>query len=69
MSTKTKKASEGVEENTEAVAVQEETAPPTEEEQAAGKERQQKEKMEAFFKRLPDPCVYCGPSVRNVARQ
>lgn len=25
--------------------------------------------LEAFFAKLPDPCVYCGPSVRGVARQ
>lgn len=24
---------------------------------------------EAFFAKLPNPCVYCGPSVRGVARQ
>lgn len=29
----------------------------------------QAERDEAFFNRLPDPCVYCGPSVRGVAQQ
>lgn len=30
---------------------------------------QAQEKSEELFDKLPDPCVYCGPSVRNVARQ
>lgn len=29
----------------------------------------QAERDETFFNRLPDPCVYCGPSVRGVAQQ
>lgn len=33
------------------------------------KNRRQDEKIKAFLSKLPDPCVYCGPSVRNVARQ
>ena len=33
------------------------------------KKRRQKEQDKAFFAKLPDPCVYCGPSVRGVARQ
>lgn len=33
------------------------------------KELGQEEQSKAFFGKLPDPCVYCGPSVRNVARQ
>lgn len=33
------------------------------------KQRRQEEQDKAFFAKLPDPCVYCGPSVRNVARQ
>ena len=33
------------------------------------KKQKQEEQDEAFFAKLPDPCVYCGPSVRNVARQ
>lgn len=27
------------------------------------------EQDKEFFAKLPDPCVYCGPSVRGVARQ
>ena len=33
------------------------------------KKQKQEEQDEAFFAKLPDPCVHCGPSVRNVARQ
>lgn len=33
------------------------------------KKRKQEEQDKAFFAKLPDPCVYCGPSVRGVARQ
>ena len=33
------------------------------------KKRRQEEQDKEFFAKLPDPCVYCGPSVRNVARQ
>lgn len=33
------------------------------------KKRKQEEQDKAFFEKLPDPCVYCGPSVRGVARQ
>lgn len=33
------------------------------------KKRKQEEQDETFFAKLPDPCVYCGPSVRGVARQ
>lgn len=33
------------------------------------KRRKQEEQDKAFFAKLPDPCVYCGPSVRGVARQ
>lgn len=33
------------------------------------KKRRQEEQDEAFFKKLPDPCVYCGPSVRGVVKQ
>ena len=39
----------------------EQTAPETE--QAAP------EAERDLFANLPDPCVYCGPSVKNVARQ
>ncbi len=48
-------------------------------EEAVKTEREQDAKMEAasgkteregdMFSRLPDPCVYCGPSVRGVAQQ
>ena len=48
-----------------------EAAPPaapvgTEDEE---KKRRQEEQDKAFFAKLPDPCVYFGPSVRGVARQ
>lgn len=33
------------------------------------KKRKQEEQDKAFFAKLPNPCVYCGPSVRGVARQ
>ena len=33
------------------------------------KKRRQEEKIKTFLEKLPDPCVYCGPSVRGVARQ
>lgn len=33
------------------------------------KKRKQEEQDKEFFAKLPDPCVYCGPSVRGVARQ
>ena len=38
-------------------------------EEAAEKQRRQEEQDKAFFAKLPDPCVYCGPSVRGVTRQ
>lgn len=53
--------------NTETVAVREEPAQARE--KNAGEENPQEKKMQEFFARLPDPCVYCGPSVRHVARQ
>ena len=60
--TKTKKpAAEAVEEGKTNAA----TEALTDEE----KQRRQEEQDKAFFAKLPDPCVYCGPSVRNVARQ
>ena len=62
MSTATKKrTTEEVVEEVKAAAGPEST----EEE----KKRKQEEQDEAFFAKLPNPCVYCGPSVRNVARQ
>ena len=33
------------------------------------KMRKMEEQDKAFFDKLPNPCVYCGPSVRGVARQ
>jgi len=48
------------------------TAKPQAEQKAADAEedkKRQQEKMKAFLARLPSPCVYCGPSVRGVARQ
>lgn len=41
----------------------------TEADAAAEKARKQEEQIKAFLEKLPNPCVYCGPSVRNVARQ
>lgn len=36
----------------------------------AGRAQDKREaRLEAFFARLPRPCVYCGPSVQGVARQ
>ena len=32
-------------------------------------EDKQEEQIKAFLDKLPNPCVYCGPSVRGVARQ
>ena len=75
MSTRTKKtATEAAEEstvkNTEKVEQAAEAAEAiTEEDAAAEKARKQEEKIKAFLEKLPNPCVYCGPSVRNVARQ
>lgn len=62
MSTATKKKS------TEEVVEEAKTAagPEATEEE---KKRKQEEQDEAFFAKLPNPCVYCGPSVRGVARQ
>lgn len=34
-----------------------------------GKKRSQEKQIKEFLGKLPDPCVYCGPSVRGVARQ
>ncbi len=39
------------------------------ENEAAEKKRKQEEQIKVFLAKLPDPCVYCGPSVRGVARQ
>ena len=39
------------------------------ENEAAEKKRKQEEQIKVFLAKLSDPCVYCGPSVRNVARQ
>ncbi len=33
------------------------------------KQEERDKQDEVFFAKLPDPCVYCGPSVRGVARQ
>lgn len=41
----------------------------TEADAAEEKARKQAEQIETFLEKLPNPCVYCGPSVRNVARQ
>lgn len=39
------------------------------ENEAAEKKRKQEEQIKVFLAKLSDPCVYCGPSVRGVARQ
>ena len=36
---------------------------------AATETSAEEEKDKAFFAKLPDPCVYCGPSVRGVTQQ
>lgn len=36
---------------------------------AEEKAQKQAEQIKAFLEKLPNPCVYCGPSVRNVVRQ
>ena len=41
----------------------------TTETEAPAKATGAEDKDEAFFAKLPNPCVYCGPSVRGVARQ
>ena len=35
----------------------------------AATETSAEEKDKEFFAKLPDPCVYCGPSVRGVTQQ
>lgn len=57
-----KPAAEAVEEAKTTAAAQEALA---DEE----KKKRQEEQDKAFFDKLPNPCVYCGPSVRGVARQ
>ncbi len=63
-------AAEAAEEIKTGGATAEATAPAapagTEDEE---KKRKQEEQDKAFFDKLPNPCVYCGPSVRGVARQ
>ena len=68
MSTRPKKnTTETVEEqNTPTVGQPENAAG---ENEAAEKKQRQEEQIKAFLAKLPDPCVYCGPSVRGVARQ
>lgn len=33
------------------------------------KDSKQEEQIKEFLDKIPNPCVYCGPSVRGVARQ
>lgn len=47
----------------------EETQVQTEQKAASDAADKRKARMEAFLAHLPKPCVYCGPSVRGVARQ
>ena len=35
----------------------------------ATEEKRRGQEDEALFAKIPNPCVYCGPSVRGVARQ
>lgn len=77
MSTRTKKneaeaAEESVRrEKTAPETVEEKPVPPDgpAEAEAAEQARKREEQIKAFLAKLPDPCVYCGPSVRGVARQ
>ncbi len=73
MSTKTTKrsAAEAAEEIETGGATTETAAPagPADAVSEEEKKRRQKEQDKAFFAKLPNPCVYCGPSVRGVARQ
>ena len=46
----------------------EQTTPETEQ-AATAPEAEQTAPEADLFANLPDPCVYCGPSVKNVARQ
>ena len=78
MSTKTKKSEleaaeekSGLENRTAMAEAETEAAAAAED--SAGEDRAaeqaREERMKEFFAKLPDPCVYCGPSVRGVARQ
>lgn len=68
MSTRPKKnTEETVEEQTTQTGGQPENT--AGENEAAEKKRKQEEQIKEFLAKLPDPCVYCGPSVRGVARQ
>lgn len=68
MSARTKKnAAETVEEQTTPAVAEEQSETPGD--QAAEKARKQEAQIKTFLSKLPDPCVYCGPSVRGVARQ
>ena len=73
MSARTKKNTvETVEEQTTPAAQEEQSETPGDpatETEAAEKARKQEAQIKTFLSKLPDPCVYCGPSVRNVARQ
>ena len=75
MSTRTKKnAAEAAEENAgQQIEKTEQAAGAagagTKADTAEEKAQKQAEQINAFLEKLPNPCVYCGPSVRNVARQ
>lgn len=70
MSTRTKKnPAETAEESAAAIQEAENTGAVTEGNEDAEKARKREEQLKAFLGKLPDPVVYCGPSVRNVARQ
>ena len=73
MSARTKKNTvETVEEQTTPAAQEEQSETPGDpatETEAAENARKQEAQIKTFLSKLPDPCVYCGPSVRGVARQ
>lgn len=41
----------------------------TDQEKSAGKNTEKTTPEQDMFAKLPNPCVYCGPSVKGVARQ
>lgn len=70
MSTRTKKDTAEIAEESAAVIQETENAgAATETDEAAEKARKREEQLKVFLDKLPNPVVYCGPSVRNVARQ
>lgn len=70
MSTRTRKnPAEAAKESAAALQEAESAETVTKGTEDAEKERKREEQLKAFLDKLPDPVVYCGPSVRNVTRQ